>query len=683
MPSAVRRRAGGAIVPLAIGLLAAALRLWNIDLAPFGYDEIDVLGRARAVLNGDLTRVGPLTSWGIPDPPMSVYLMVPPSALPRPALAAAAWIALLNVVAVVLTWVVARRFFGPRVALAAGLLFAVNPWAVYFSRRTWAEIVPLFTVVALWAALEVVCRGRARWAVAFFLMLALQVQTRILAVIYAPAAVMMLAPFPRRWGVRWPLVGIAVGVLVSLPYLSYVVEHWAELASTLAAGNRGIVLVPDSARKASAPELLLWTAAGYGLLPAESRAAPWLNPLGQAGRVTLGVVGALLATGLGMATWGLLRHRAGPARWLPAVWLLLPVLALVAQSSSVYLHYMVALFPAMFVVMAFPLGALLECRRPLRWLGGGLLILICAVQIVTTGVLYRVVAAYDPTESASSPLALRQAAAALPREASDQLGTGERYGVEVPLRFWQALGDRGQAEAARVGLNEAWVLANGTDPLTEERPAILDYVLRPRLEPRFLLAESLVLPIGRPALVVEAPDVDPAESLERFGERRASFSFPSTNRAGRDLAHLTLVEARSVEAWAALAPTRLGAAFHGGVELLGFRASRTVRAGDALPVVTYWRLAAEAPASLPRVSLSLVDDRGRALASEPARRLPPPTPIGERVLIHRQEIAVPTRAPQVEYRLEASLADADGRSLGRLDQSGDGVALTAVRVTNR
>src|SRR3712207_7231517 len=91
----------------------------------------------------------------------------------------------------------ARRFLGPRVALAAGVLFAVNPWAVYFSRRTWAEIVPLFTVLALWAMLAVICGHRRRWAALFFLALALQVQTRILALVYAPAALVTLALFPQ------------------------------------------------------------------------------------------------------------------------------------------------------------------------------------------------------------------------------------------------------------------------------------------------------------------------------------------------------------------------------------------------------------------------------------------------------------------------------------------------------
>lgn len=666
--------------PLAIGALAAVLRLWAIDLAPFGYDEVDVLGRARAVVGGELTQVGPLTSWGIPDPPMSVYLTVPPSLLPRPALAAAAWMASLNVVAVLLTYGLARRFFGPWVALVAGLLYAANPWAVYFSRRSWAEIVPLFTTIALWAALEVICRRRARWAVLFFLAVALQVQTRVLGAIYAPATVLTMLPFARRWGVRWPIVGIALGVVVSLPYLLYVVGHWSELSARLAEGNRGLTLEV----KNGAVDLLLWTAAGYGLLPVESRAAPWLNPLGQAGALMLWVVRVLIVGGLGLSARAFARRCSGwEAPMLAAAWLVLPILALLAQSSSVYVHYLVALFPAVFLVMALPIAALLQSRRRvLALLGGAVLVALCSVQVSTTGTLYRILGVYATDDLATVDAGLRQAAAGVPRESAEQLGTGERYGVEVPLRFWETLAERTHAEAGRANVNEVWVVAGATDPLIAERPAILDFVLRPRLVPHFLAPDSLVFPVGRPTLVLETPDVDAAESIERLGTRRATVPIPSANRAGREEARLTLLESRSLEAWAQLVPTREGEGFAGGVRLLGYRAERALSVGDILTVVTYWGVTAESPATPPVVSARLLDAAGRpALEAEPSAASPP-TPRVERVLIQRHQIAIPARTTPGDYRLEVAPTVA-GAPLRRSDGRGTSVLLATVRVSPR
>ena len=123
-------------------------------------------------------------------------------------------------------------------------------------------------------------------------------------------------------------------------------------------------------------------------------------------------------------------------------------------------------------------------------------------------------------------------------------GTGERYGVETPIRFWQALAAATADEARRADAQDVFVLAGDVDPLIAERPAILDYLLRPRVEPHFLAGDTLIFPMLRPVVYVELPEIDPIESLERFGERRGRIPTPSVNREGRTYARVTLVPGR-------------------------------------------------------------------------------------------------------------------------------------------
>ena len=670
------------MLPVAVGLLAAMPRLWAIDLAPLRYDDVDVLSRAREVVAGALTATGPMTSWGIPDPPASVYLAVVPVALSRSPAVAAAWFALLNVLAVVLTYLLARRFFGPGVALAAGVLFAVNPWAVYFSRRSWAEITPLFTVVALGSALAVVACRRSRWAVPFFVALALQVQMRVLALIYAPAALLSLVAFPLRWGIRWPLLGAALGALLSLPYAAWVVMHRDELAARLAEGNRGIAL--GSAH--SGAELALWSAAGFNLLPTTSSAAPWLAPLGLANRATLALTALLLAAGLLMAAWSVVRRRAGwEAALLAVAWTILPVAVLTIQSSSVYLHYLVALSPAIFLVMALPIGALLDRSTVVtRLIGGFALAGVCGAQLATTATLYHLLGAWDVAQYGATTLKLRQAAAGIPRETSDLIGTGEQYGVEPPIGYWQALVEPARTEAARAGISEAIVFAGETDPLTAERPAILDYLLRPEVQPRFIAPETLVFPVGRAGVVIEAPNADPIESIERFGERRASVPIPSTSRTGFDAAHVTYIPERGPQGWEALAPSRLAATFERDVHLIGYRATGgPLRAGQDLEVTTFWRVGPTSPAL--SVSPRLADGSGdaRPLTADPDVQPLPTVEPNNWILARRMQIALPARAPSGEYRLGVQVLDATGRPLRRTSDGAEVVTLTTVRVTAR
>jgi 4-amino-4-deoxy-L-arabinose transferase-like glycosyltransferase len=650
---------------------------------------VDVLSRARDVREHGPTLTGPLTSWGVPDPPGSVYLLLPAAFLPSPPTAAVAWIGLLNVAAVALTYLLAERFLGRQVALAAGLLFAASPWSVYFSRRSWAEIVPLFTVLALWGAYQVVVARRPRWAVLFFVALAIQVQIRILALIFGPAALLTVLLWPRRWGIRWPAVGIALGCLLQVPYLGYAATHWSDFAAKLAEGNRGVGLAPTN----GATMLVLWVGSGFGLLPAASDVAPWLNPLGQVGWGIVGLAGLLLLAGLGLAALAVVRRCPGwEARLLPAIWLLLPILALVGQSSSVYLHYLVALFPAIFLVLALPIGWLLSRPRvPLVALGGLVLGVLLAYQLTVTAVLHRVMRAYELAEPPTEPASLRSAAAGLPREASELLGTGERYGVEPPIRYWRAIADQTVAasEAAgrdQAGASEVWVLAGETDPLTAEVPAVLDYLLRPGVEPRFLPPETLLFQMLRPAVVVELPDLDPVESMDRFGERRGSVPAPSlNNRDSLARARITLVPSRGPQGWMSLAPTRLAARFDGNVQLLGYRADqRQVRAGDDLPVTLIWWVTSQSK-SHPIPTVRLVDANGQVLRSEsPERPLPTPGD-GDWAVVRREHFAVPNRAQPGQYTLEVSLTDEEtGRPLRRTEPPGSGgVPLGQIRVTAR
>jgi len=396
------------------------------------------------------------------------------------------------------------------------------------------------------------------------------------------------------------------------------------------------------------------------------------------------VVGVLLAAGVVMAVLAAVRRRPGwEAPALAVIWLILPVAALVGQSSSIYLHYLVALYPVLFVVQALPLAWLLGRGRLYVGLGVVVLGYLVAYQLATTVLVYHVMAAYNLDEPPSAPLSLRQAAAGLPREASELLGTGERYGIEAPIRFWQGLADAAVSEAQAADAHEVFVLAGEVDPLTAERPAVLDYVLRPRVEPRFLTPDTLVFPMLRPAVYLELPDVDPIESLERFGERRGRVPIPSTNRDGRSWARVTLIPGRGPQAWERLAPGRLSASFGGGIRFLGYRADqRTARIGEDLVVTTMWSIERGTPPGA-IISPRLVDGSGRVYRSTRPEQPLPSLPPGEWVIIRRDVFPVDPAVPATQLGLEAAILDASGRPYPRTDLPGESVPLTTVRVTGR
>ena len=171
--------------------LAAWLRFRHLELVEFKADEATAVDLARRVLDGHLPSVGLTSSVGALNPPLFVYLTAVPLAIRDDPLAATAFVGLLAVVAVGLTYVVLRPRFGALAALAAAALFATAPWAVLYGRKIWAQdMLPVFTVSLLWALFLVLERRRTRAVLLVPVLLCLTFQLNFSALaLVVPAAV--------------------------------------------------------------------------------------------------------------------------------------------------------------------------------------------------------------------------------------------------------------------------------------------------------------------------------------------------------------------------------------------------------------------------------------------------------------------------------------------------------------
>ena len=638
--------------------LAGALRLGGLDLAAFTYDDADIVLRARAVAEGRPALTGPQTSWAVPDPPLLVYLAVLATPFPSPAFASLALFALLNTLTVVGTYLLGARFFGRAVGLSAALLFAVNPWAIYFGRRAWAEVQPGLTLLALWSALEVVSAARARFGLHFFLSLAAGVQVRLVSAALAPAALAALLLGGRRWLSRWSALGILGGVLISLPYAVYLIADRERVTRVLGEGNRGVAARPEH----NVLDFTAWIAGGVELLPTPSGLAPWLDQLGlvMAASSTIAVALALAGVAIGLAA-SLLRRTGWRRHALILAWTVLPLGLVAWQSSTVYLHYLVFLFPSLFLLMAVPLGWLFGGGLGRRLAGVALLLAVALPQLATWLALQRTLTIYDTNPAVEPTVAESRLIAELARKSDQTIGTGEQYGVETPVRYWLAA-----VEAARRGLaetgGELLVATEGTDPLSQERPAILEATLGPSLDPRYLQADSLALPLGRPALLLVTSDVDLAVSARRLGAERALVPLPSLARGTRDGIRLYDLPARVFEEWVGVVGAER---FYPNASLpaVAYDLPDRVRSGETLELISLWR--GRDGALFPRVVL--VADNGDRLEEQPETRQPANVAADE-ALLTRHELELPRRAASTYRVLLEPSPDRPGEAieLGRV-----------------
>ena len=125
---------------LLIVALAAAMRFGRGDVVEYFHDDAMLATLALELANGlRFPLTGILSSTGIPNSPVSVYLLAIPFAQSSDPAFVIHTVMLWNVIGVVLLWLIARRYCGGRIALIAGMLYAVNPWAILFSRKIWAQ----------------------------------------------------------------------------------------------------------------------------------------------------------------------------------------------------------------------------------------------------------------------------------------------------------------------------------------------------------------------------------------------------------------------------------------------------------------------------------------------------------------------------------------------------------------
>src|SRR5262249_42133990 len=144
--------------------------------------------------------------------PLYYYLVAVPFLFTGHPLAAVIAVALANVLAVVLLYRFAARYFGVPVALIASALFAVFPLAVVSARVLWnPALVPLFTLAFMGALYGVVVDGHSRCVISAAAALAVLTQLHVATI--ALGGVALIA-----WGLFRPRVRLRDAGLGALAF---------------------------------------------------------------------------------------------------------------------------------------------------------------------------------------------------------------------------------------------------------------------------------------------------------------------------------------------------------------------------------------------------------------------------------------------------------------------------------
>jgi len=345
--------------------IATLIRFSEAGRVEFFHDEAMLSMLAQEMADGQtFPLVGIVSSVGLPNPPTSVWVMAIPYALSTSPLVATLFVAALNVIGVGVLWFITRRYMGATLALVAALIYALNPWAVLYSRKIWAQdFMTPFVLLAILLALYGLIENK-RWA----RVLALPLMLFAAQIHFAGwALVPMLAALLWSWRARLTKRDLALiltlSALIMLPYALGLIQTLQSTPDTLStvfdrtgAGD-GLRLSGDALR------FNAYFATGLGV-------ETWVAPLQQdallANVPTLplvwGLLGVLMLIGA-LAVW--IEYR--PLAPLLTLWVLVPLAVFSVTWTRAYPHYFIGVLPALAVLSAVGVMSLIRVlpQRPI------------------------------------------------------------------------------------------------------------------------------------------------------------------------------------------------------------------------------------------------------------------------------------------------------------------------------
>lgn len=480
---------------MVILLLAAFLRLNAPGITEFKRDEATLSRLSLNLAQGqDFPVLGIGSSVGFPNSPINVYLFAIPYAVSNNPIVATLFVGFLNVLAVALTWRVARRYFGSEAALVAGFCYAVSPWAVLYSRKIWAQdLLPPFVIATLLTGLLGLVEIKPkRWAQFWHLpLLAITAQIHFAAVILAPMSLVMMGLGWRRIQREFWL-GLGVAILVCLPFAYGLYQDDLLSATKVQASldrsseNPSSMVENSRAMRSTALDYAWFTIAGKDIhsLAGEAQFQRYLDAMPPAyGVFNLIPLGVLLAAGmlLGVA-WRKPAQR--PIIGVLLVWLGVPVLAYIYTWTAVQPHYFIPMMPAAFIVLGAGAAALkneLASRLPasLRVLPFG--VLWMALGVIGILQIWLLLGLLDFLNM---------------HDTSGAFGTPLGYLLQVRQTILDADTDG------------VLVVSDGDSVLYDNEPAVWDVLLDGVGEVRFLRPDHLWVIPADPTLLLVSPVVE-------------------------------------------------------------------------------------------------------------------------------------------------------------------------------
>jgi hypothetical protein len=412
----IRRLEG--VVLLGILLLAAFLRFTAPGVVEFKRDEANLSYLALDFARGrSLPLLGISSSVGVPNSPLSVYLFSIPYLITSDPIVATQFVGLLNVIAVLLTYLLTRRYYGVGAGLLAALLYAVSPWGVIYSRKIWAQdLLPPFALATLLTGMLAFVDGKrwAWWLCLPLLSITAQIHYSALLLVFPVVYLIWLA---RRQLNRVFIFSLIVSAMFATPFIIGILQADLPSLDEIRALSTSAASGEQSRSLALTGQMIQYAALTIAGTEIHSLAGPQAYQQYLATVPDVYVLFGLLVWGVLLSAFWLIfrfwKHRNSRTKIDMALllWLLVPIAAFSITWTEPYPHYLIFALPAAYIIFAIgvrDLWAVLQSspriRQVLFGLGGITLSAILVLQVVFWLSLVNFLANTNTPEGFGTPL---------------------------------------------------------------------------------------------------------------------------------------------------------------------------------------------------------------------------------------------------------------------------------------
>src|SRR3989344_822475 len=304
------------ILLFVIILLGAFLRLDNLEHTSFQSHVIGDLELAEKIADGTYFPLSGLTSgrhpYGVQQTfgPLFSYLLAIPLFVKDSYIFAVGFVAVLNILAVMIAYKFIAEFFDPKTALIGAAFYATNPWAIFFSDiMTNAFVVPFFSVLFIYCLFKFAISKQDIYIIPAIILSALMLQLHLGTLLLAILLVLEHAALPVAVESKTLILeAIGIPALLATNYFGKYILGTARLFEN--------------------------SFANYYVLAIASI-----------------IIGLLLLGGLHI----FVNLRKDKYKLL-LLWMILPTVFFILLGKNVSPHFFIAIYPAQFILLGLVLG---------------------------------------------------------------------------------------------------------------------------------------------------------------------------------------------------------------------------------------------------------------------------------------------------------------------------------------